>query len=160
MPDPMPELKNNPDYSIRLANMDAWDAEMGFNRLSHLLVVDSGHPPESFSGTLEFVPFGTSTSIDDKSTGFQSPSGIELHQNFPNPFNPTTEISFRLAVASNVKLSVFDLLGREVALLVNEKKAPGTHQVTFDASTFSTGIYLYQLQTATDMITKTMILLK
>lgn len=160
LPDPMPELKNNPDYSIRLANTDAWDGEMGFNRLSHLLVVDSGQPPESFSGTLEFVPFGTSTSIDDKSTGFLSPSGIELHQNFPNPFNPTTEISYRLAVASNVKLSVFDLLGRQVALLVNETKAPGTHQVTFDASTFSTGIYLYQLQTATDMITKTMILLK
>lgn len=160
LPDPMPELKNNPDYSIRLANPDVWDAEMGFNRLSHLLVVDSGHPSESFTGTLQFVPFGTSTSIEDKTTGSESPSRIELHQNFPNPFNPSTVIGFRLSVASDVKLSVFDMLGREVAVLVNQIKAPGTHQVSFDASRLSTGIYLYQLKTATDMITKSMILLK
>lgn len=160
LPDPMPLLRNNPDFSIRLANPDMWDAEFGFNRLSHLLVVDSDHPAESFTGTLDFVPFGTSTSIGDKSTGAQSPSGIELHPNYPNPFNPTTEIGYRLASPMTVKLTVFDLLGREIKVLVDQNKPAGDHRATFDASGLSSGIYLYQLQTSTDMITKSMILLK
>ncbi len=159
LPDPMPELKNRPEYSIRLANPDVWDDEKGFNRLSHLLVVDSGHPSEPFTGTLEFVPFGTSTSID-QSTGSESPSHIDLHQNYPNPFNPSTEISYRLASPMVVKLTVFDMLGREIKVLVDQSKPAGDHRATFDASGLSSGIYLYQLRTATDMITKSMILLK
>jgi beta-1,2-mannobiose phosphorylase / 1,2-beta-oligomannan phosphorylase len=76
-----------------------------------------------------------------------------LAQNYPNPFNPATVISYQLPVASEVRLSVYDLLGREVAVLVNERKAPGTYEVKFDAgqpggqaSGLPSGVYFYRLQ--------------
>jgi hypothetical protein len=71
---------------------------------------------------------------------------ITLHQNYPNPFNPTTVISYQLPVASDVKLVVYDLLGREVRVLVNERKNAGSYEVKFDASGPSSGVYFYRLQ--------------
>lgn len=83
-----------------------------------------------------------------------------LHQNFPNPFNPTTEIAFELASATDVSLVIFDLLGREVASLVNGRQDAGKYTVSFDATGLPSGMYFYRLQTAefTDM--KKMMLLK
>jgi hypothetical protein len=69
-----------------------------------------------------------------------------LHQNYPNPFNPTTTIKFELPKASQVNLSVYDLLGRQVSVLVNEKKDAGVHEVKFDASGLSSGVYFYRIQ--------------
>lgn len=74
------------------------------------------------------------------------PQCFELLQNYPNPFNPTTAIGFQLSAASFVKLSVYDMLGREVAALVNEVKAPGSHGVTWDARAMASGVYLYRMQ--------------
>ncbi len=74
-----------------------------------------------------------------------TPAGFELRQSYPNPFNPKTVISFFLPVASAVRLSVYDLVGREVAVLVNEKRMPGLHEVEFDASALTSGIYFYRL---------------
>ena len=88
------------------------------------------------------------------------PFTVALHQNHPNPFNPSTVISYQLAVNSRVSLKVFDLLGHEVALLVDELKSAGTHQVSFDASGLSSGIYLYQLEAGGLSLTKKMLLLK
>jgi hypothetical protein len=70
-----------------------------------------------------------------------------LLQNYPNPFNPSTTIEFRVGGAgpSHVRLAVSDMLGREVAVLVDEKKAPGNYRVTFDAADLSSGVYLYRL---------------
>jgi hypothetical protein len=65
--------------------------------------------------------------------------------NYPNPFNPATVISYQLPVASQVHLAVYDLIGREVAVLVNEKKEPGSHQVRFDAVALTSGVYLYKM---------------
>ena len=83
-----------------------------------------------------------------------------LHQNFPNPFNPSTQISYDLAAGSNVSLQVFDLLGREVATLVNGAQNAGRYTVSFDATSLPSGMYFYRLETAqfTDM--KKMMLLK
>lgn len=93
-----------------------------------------------------------------------SPNGIpvsfSLHQNYPNPFNPVTEIRFQIAEVGLVTLKVFDLLGREVATLVNEVKQPGRYEVTWDADGVSSGVYLYRLQTGSFAETKKLILVR
>jgi hypothetical protein len=68
-----------------------------------------------------------------------------LRQNYPNPFNPTTAVSYQLSAVSKVKLVVYDILGRELATLVNEVKQPGTYSVLFNASGLASGMYLYRL---------------
>lgn len=88
------------------------------------------------------------------------PKGIALYQNYPNPFNPTTNITFTLPTTAYVSLVVYDLLGREVTTLVNSKRAAGEQTIRFDASSLANGIYLYQLQTAHQVITKKMTLIK
>ncbi len=75
------------------------------------------------------------------------PQAFELSQNYPNPFNPSTTIQFTLARHTNVELKVFDLLGREVAILVDEALGSGTHEVVFDADDLPSGIYIYRIQT-------------
>jgi len=93
------------------------------------------------------------------------PSDIELAQNFPNPFNPTTVIGYRvgtqdLASLHQVRLSVYDLLGREVAVLVDGMQAAGAYTVTFDATTLASGVYVYTLRAGDRVVTKKMILMK
>jgi hypothetical protein len=95
----------------------------------------------------------------------QAPVNFSLSQNYPNPFNPSTTISFGLPVASQVQIVVFDMLGREVATVVNKDFAQGTHQVVFDASSLSSGTYVYQLNSvanngAKQTVAKLMTLLK
>jgi hypothetical protein len=88
------------------------------------------------------------------------PDGYVLEQNYPNPFNPSTEIKFGLPVSSNVSLRVFNSLGEEVALLVDEYLGAGTHTYRFDASELSSGIYFYTLATGNFTQTRKMILIK
>jgi hypothetical protein len=73
------------------------------------------------------------------------PREYSLSEAFPNPFNPATVIRYQLPVASEVNLSVYDLLGRAVAVLVNERKDPGRYEVKFDATGLASGVYLYRL---------------
>jgi len=88
------------------------------------------------------------------------PRAFVLSQNYPNPFNPTTVISYQLPVISNVDLRVFDLLGREVAVLVNEEKPPGSYTVTWNAGGMASGVYLYKIQAERFIETKKLLLLK
>jgi hypothetical protein len=74
------------------------------------------------------------------------PTDFALYSNYPNPFNPSTVISYRLAVRSSVSLKVFDVLGREVATLASGEEAAGSYQVRFDAGDLSSGVYFYRLQ--------------
>ena len=73
------------------------------------------------------------------------PAKFELYQNYPNPFNPTTTISFVIPNSSFVILKVFDVLGREVATLINEEKEPGYHSIQWNGSDNSSGMYIYQV---------------
>ncbi|MBK6876812.1 MAG: T9SS type A sorting domain-containing protein [Ignavibacteria bacterium] len=73
------------------------------------------------------------------------PEQFSLEQNYPNPFNPKTIINYELRITNLVKLTVYDVLGHEVATLVNEKQSPGTYEVEFDASGFASGVYFYKL---------------
>lgn len=88
------------------------------------------------------------------------PTDIALHQNFPNPFNPSTVISYSVSNEAPVRISVYDMLGRQVAVLVNEMRVPGHYQVNFDASELSSGIYLYRLDVGSHSISRRMTLVK
>ncbi|MEP0862682.1 MAG: T9SS type A sorting domain-containing protein [Ignavibacterium sp.] len=107
--------------------------------------------------------FGSTTEIeaDRYST---TPETFLLEQNYPNPFNPTTKIRYSIpnvgfGLAQTV-LKVYDVLGNEVATLVNEEKPAGSYEVTFDASNLSSGIYFYKINAGSFSDTKKMILIK
>jgi hypothetical protein len=87
-------------------------------------------------------------------------SSATLDQNYPNPFNPSTTIKFELPTSSIVRLSVFDMLGREVSVLVNERRAPGVHEVKLDGSGLSSGVYFCRLTAGTCVQTSKMVLLR
>ena len=107
-------------------------------------------------GILKLTPV-TSTSIDDE---IVTAADFHLYQNYPNPFNPSTKISWQSPVSSWQSLKIFDVLGNEVASLVDEFKPVGMNEVDFDGSKFSSGIYFYQLKAGNHFETKKMILLR
>lgn len=98
------------------------------------------------------------TSVDQVDNGI--PSGYTLSQNYPNPFNPSTEIQFTLTTAGYTTLKVYDMLGKEVATLVDENLAPGTFKTKFDASRLASGTYLYTLTSNGVRLNNRMLLLK
>ena len=88
------------------------------------------------------------------------PKDFTLKQNYPNPFNPTTKIEYSIPKTSFVTLKVYDILGREVAALVNEEKSIGNYKAEFNGNNLSNGIYFYKLQAGDYSIIKKMILIK
>jgi hypothetical protein len=88
------------------------------------------------------------------------PEQYSLSQNYPNPFNPKTIINYELRITNLVKLTVYDVIGHEVAVLVNEKQLPGTYEVEFDGSGLSSGVYFYKLVTEDFTDVKRMMLVK
>ena len=93
------------------------------------------------------------------------PEKFSLSQNYPNPFNPTTTIRFAIpsnvkSEMSNVRIIIYDALGREVQTLVNEKLSPGTYEVDFDGSNLPSGVYYYQLEAGSFSEAKKMVLIK
>ncbi len=106
--------------------------------------------------TLIVDPIGT-TSVD---VNQKSEIGFELAQNYPNPFNPSTQIGFSLLTTHHTRLTVYDVLGREVAVLVNGVMQAGSHSVNFDASNITSGVYVYKLEAGGQVITKRMTLIK
>ncbi|HKI45405.1 MAG TPA: T9SS type A sorting domain-containing protein, partial [Balneolales bacterium] len=88
------------------------------------------------------------------------PTRTALNANYPNPFNPTTVISYQLAKESHVHLTVWNILGRQVTSLVDANQQMGAHQVTFNASQLSSGVYFYRLQAGNRVLVKKMLLVK
>ena len=88
------------------------------------------------------------------------PSKYLLSQNYPNPFNPATTIKFAVPVAGLIKLSVYDILGREIEILANENLSEGTYSVNWNASNYPSGIYFYRLEGSNFTETKKMVLIK
>jgi len=116
----------------------------------------------SFYSETARVVFGV-TDVNDEIL----PNEYALSQNYPNPFNPSTVISYSLATTSEVKLNVYNMLGQEVAILVNEKQNAGSYNVEFNASTGSatatnlpSGIYFYRISAGDFLQTRKMILMK
>jgi len=85
---------------------------------------------------------------------------FELSRNYPNPFNPSTTIKFSLPTTSSVKLSVFNILGEEVQIIVNETKEAGIYTINFNASELNSGIYFYKLETRNFLLVKKMSLIR
>ena len=103
--------------------------------------------------------FGIITSNDDEI--LETPETVTLNQNYPNPFNPSTVISYTLKSSTNVTLNVYDITGRRVASLVNGRQAAGAQEVSFNASSLASGVYIYRLQTTDGAsLTKKMVLVK
>jgi hypothetical protein len=100
----------------------------------------------------------TITGVKDK--GEQNPSTFCLNQNYPNPFNPTTHIKFDLKNNGFVKLTVYDILGREVKILVNEYRRTGKYEVEWNAESFPSGIYFYKIQAGMFVDVKKMLLIR
>jgi len=123
----------------------------------------------SLTTTSQYIFAGTDSSVWRRSfteiIGIQKisglvPSSFSLSQNYPNPFNPTTKIKMEIAKLGDVKLVVYDILGREVDKLVNENLKPGTYEVEFNGSKYASGVYFYKLVATEFSESKRMILLK
>ena len=83
-----------------------------------------------------------------------------LNQNYPNPFNPSTRISYSIPSQSHISLKLYDVLGREVAILMNKEQPVGNYEVEFDASDLTSGVYFYRIQAGDFVETKKMVLMK
>jgi hypothetical protein len=109
--------------------------------------VDKGLDAGSYSYRLKQIDFdGTFEYSHSVEVDVVAPAEFGLAQNYPNPFNPSTAINFSLAADANVSLKVFNLIGEEVALLVNTNMSAGSHTVNFDASSLNSGVYFYRLE--------------
>jgi hypothetical protein len=89
-----------------------------------------------------------------------SPNGYFLKQNFPNPFNPSTKIQYSINIKQFVSLKVYDVLGNEVASLVNEEKAAGAHDIIFNAENLPSGVYFYKIKTENFVEARKMLLIR
>jgi len=105
-----------------------------------------------FDGTVEYS--------NEAEVTVTVPEKFELSQNYPNPFNPSTKIKYQIATSNPVSLKIYDVLGNEVASLINEVQPAGNYEVTFDARSLSSGTYFYKLQAGSFVKTKKMVLLK
>lgn len=130
---------------------------------AHILYLeDSNTDVGPFSGVYSYDPLIyktftiTLTDVEDNA----KPVSFTLDQNYPNPFNPSTTIKFNLSGRSNVSLRVFDMLGREVATLVNGVREAGNHEVNFNASNLTSGLYIYKLEAGSQTATRKMMLVK
>ena len=149
-----------------VVTLDGWTVPTDADSDSKVyVVVDEGneitevHEDNNIGWALVNPNFGTSTSIDGEDVA-GLPGQLSLDQNYPNPFNPSTTIQYRVPVAQDVSLRVFDILGRQVVELVNQKQPAGEYRVEFDASELSSGIYLYRLTGDSWSETKRMLLVK
>ena len=90
----------------------------------------------------------------------QVPFDFSLEQNYPNPFNPTTNVSFSVPIETFVTVKIYDLLGNEIAVLVNETKTPGKYNVQFHANGFSSGVYICEMTASNFKSTQKLVLAK
>ncbi len=120
------------------------------------LRITSNDPDEG----IRIVPLSGASSVTSIDAGPAAPADFFLSQNYPNPFNPSTSITFRIPTASQVTLRIYDLLGQEVATLVDEVRNPGWYSTIFDSSTLPSGTYLYRLEAASQTWTRRMVLVK
>jgi hypothetical protein len=97
---------------------------------------------------------------DEPGKRFIAPSKFVLHQNYPNPFNPSTTIEFDIPEKTNVKLIIYDILGREVETIIDKELEPGKYKINFTATNLPSGVYFYTLKTPKFTKTNKMLLIK
>jgi hypothetical protein len=134
--------------------------DVNHDGFSDVIVGAAGNSAVGFQMGRAYVYAGRAigTGVEDKED--ERPGRYHLFQNYPNPFNPTTSISFLLPQREHVTLKVFDLLGKEVATLVEGDLDPGEHSVVFDGNGLSSGVYLYHLKAGAFIEQKKLVLLR
>ena len=141
--------------NLEVVNATTWRARVEYIGDTKGAIASSDSLTNVYYQEFDVVNTGTSVGADNN-----VPSKFALGQNYPNPFNPSTQITFELPSRNNVTLTVFDVLGREVATLANGQFEAGSHSVSFDASRFASGIYMYKLESGNFVSVKKMMLLK
>jgi hypothetical protein len=148
-------LREENSYSFVVSgNDDLVKSKTSFTILSPVSVTHEKRTDKTRLSITISPSSAVSNELDSKPTEF------ELDQNYPNPFNPSTNIKYTLNTTGNVSLTVYNLMGQKVATLVNGTKTQGTHQVTWDAGNMASGVYVYRLNVAGNVITKRMTLIK
>ena len=145
------DLKEDKSYEIH----ENWSLKFNYSNVSATNEDKVMLPSIDDRFTLKVIPKELVVKEEE-----ELPSNVELHQNYPNPFNPTTVISFYMPEEGLVKLSVFNIVGQPVAVLLNETRARGAHSYEWDASDMPSGIYIYQLEVGTKIMTRKMTLVK
>ncbi|HQT90600.1 MAG TPA: T9SS type A sorting domain-containing protein [Candidatus Kryptobacter bacterium] len=148
----------------KLLNLGIWEIN-GDNLTVKTTEEDTTGFPTTFGSETKYPDPATSYSRVKQTTGVKGNrgaviSGFSLMQNYPNPFNPTTRIEYRIANIGFVSLKVYNVLGQEVASLVNGVKRPGDYAVQFDGSRLASGVYFYRLQAGSYAATNKLLLLK
>jgi hypothetical protein len=156
------ELNGNTEANLRLAKSpdgtnESWTMIGGSPNTSENYVEQSGINELSF-WTLTDLTSSITNVVEETDAGI--PVSFELEQNYPNPFNPSTVIKFQVPENSHITIKVYDVLGKEVAILVNEELTSGYYSVSFDASGLSSGVYYYTLKADNYYSTNKMLLLK
>ncbi len=151
-PDNVAEIGFYDTHAATVGGSGAWGAFPFFDS-GKILISDQEHG-------LFVVTLDSPTGIDDTPDVAGVPGGYQLGDNYPNPFNPSTQFRFTLPQPENVRISVYNLQGQTVATLVNERKAAGDHTVQFDARDLPSGLYLYQIEAGQFQAVKKMILTK
>ena len=160
----IPQIEFDHDYNIDfyadLNGNGLYDAPPVDHAWRVSFTSTSGDHVENFEHNTNFtdIQWPVATSIDGDE--INQPSDYALYQNYPNPFNPETNIRFNLINPGFVSLKVYDILGREVVTLIEENMEAGLHELTFDASSINSGIYLYRIETDNFVESKRMILIK
>ncbi len=164
-----PLTNNNPDANILVTSLlnggDYFDHVLGvwYNAAVQKWILYT-EDAASFVAGLKYNIYvanssGLPTPVEEENNPI-TVTNFELQQNFPNPFNPITQIRFSLAEQSQVTLKVYNILGKEITTLVNEVKGAGVHEISFDGSGLSSGVYFYTLQAGKSTQTRKMILMK
>lgn len=143
--DPSPGLHNRPEYALRLANENTWEAATGYNALLHTVVIDPSAAGNLYTGNQYFQLFTGSTPIAANPQPYVA-NDFELRGNYPNPFNGETVIAFALHRRGKVQIDVFDLQGKHVQLLYQNDLPPGEHQISWQPQNLSSGVYLYRVR--------------
>jgi len=159
---------NNYGFEVQRRSVDSDYEALGFVAGSgttteprNYFFTDSKIPNGQYFYRLKQMDYnGTFSFSDEIATEVNAPAEYALEQNYPNPFNPSTNINFSLAEAGVVKLSVYNLLGQKVAVILDEFRDEGSHSVTFDAYELPSGAYFYTIETSQFKQTKKMLLAK
>lgn len=159
LPDADSNLHFNPSYSVRVANLNLWDAQNGYNKLNLELVIDSTSTGTPYSGNLFFTPLIIS-SVDDQINELINEQNELKLKSFPNPFNNTTKILFKVGNSSNITLRLYNLLGEQIDTIINDYRLKGSYEVNLNAASLTSGIYYCVLTSENSSVATKIILLK
>lgn len=152
------EIVANPEHFIAITGMEEFVDTPGNTETSYHYAITAFNRNSDESDPTEVLSSGIVTSGEEDHLPVVK--RLRLDQNYPNPFNPATTISFQLPESGNVTLKVYDLVGREVALLVNDVVQAGEHNVSFNAASLPSGVYFYRLETNSGTLSRKMTLIK